>query len=81
MRQRLRGERLQAAVLVATGEVRGALAATVEHQHAAGAPVAGDGRGQPRRGGMRDVVGHEPDLLGFQSGQGGGRNPGALSAY
>ena len=80
VRQRLPGQHLQAAVLVATGEVGGALPATVEHQHAGGAPVTGDGRGQPRRRGMRDVVGHEPDLLAVQARQGGGQEPGAFSA-
>jgi hypothetical protein len=64
VRQPLRGEHLQAAVDVVAGQVRGALAAPVEHEACAAAhPVDQWGR-EARGRRVRDVVGHEADEVG-----------------
>jgi hypothetical protein len=65
VRQELRVQRGEVPVAVVAGEVRGPLAAAVEHQ--AGAVTARRRESRGRR--VRDVVRHEPHLRRIQSGQ------------
>jgi hypothetical protein len=55
--------------VVPAGQVGHGLAAAVQHEHR-GLRVR---RGQPGRGGVRDVVRHVPDLLGVETRQRGGQ--------
>ena len=81
VRQRLAGQDLQPAVVVAAGEVGGALAAAVAAPARCSAVVTA-GAASAGRGGVRDVVGHEPaPARGPGRAAPSARNPGACSAY